>query len=547
MRPSHRGARPLHRDRRGGITIMLASSLFMLAGAATVAVDLGSVYLARRQLQGVADAAALAANAGGRTAAEQLLVRSGIGGVELLSQRDGQYARDPSVPVASRFTAGASGSDGAAATELVLRRQVPLFFARLLVGRDRMPIEARAIAARSDMAAFSIGTGLASVSGGVPNALLSALAGTQLNLSVMDYQSLVDLNVDLLGFAGALRTRVGAGDENVATLFDRDIPVADVLSAIADTSTGIQSATVLRTIANRLAGRSIRLGDIIDMGPAAWDGGTGGSPLLIDAASLLRMILGPAPGEMRQIALNLAVPGLAATRLVLALGGGQAHSPLLTVTAARDVIVRTAQTRLYLESSVGTPIPGLFSLRVPVYAELAAAEARLSAIDCTVGSSGAGVTLAVTPSVGSVALADVDVGRIAQPGTALIPRAAVLAQAPAIRVQGYANVALGGTQPQSVHFTPADIAAGQVHSVSTNDLAGGIAASLTRDLQLQVSVLGITTSTGPLANSIGTLLGTTAPLIDGLLNGVTGVLGVRIGTADVRVHQMRCGQSTLVA
>ena len=37
--------------------------------------------------------------------------------------------------------------------------------------------------------------------------LLSALAGTELNLSVMDYQGLANLNVDLLHFADALKVR----------------------------------------------------------------------------------------------------------------------------------------------------------------------------------------------------------------------------------------------------------------------------------------------------------------------------------------------------
>ena len=60
MSQPHKRMRRLLVDKRGGISVLLAGSLFMLAGAATVAVDLGSVYLAKRQLQGVADAAALA-------------------------------------------------------------------------------------------------------------------------------------------------------------------------------------------------------------------------------------------------------------------------------------------------------------------------------------------------------------------------------------------------------------------------------------------------------------------------------------------------------
>lgn len=542
--------RTLRKEQRGGIAILLASSLFMLAGAATVAVDLGSVYLAKRQLQGVADAAVLAANAGGRPAAQQLLLRSGLSSVELATLTDGQYARDRAIPVADRFTPGAAQSN---ATQLVLRQQVPLYFARMLVGRDHLAIEARATAARADLAAFSIGTGLASVEGGLPNALLSALVGTELNLSVMDYKGLVNLDVDLLGFAHALQARAGAGDDNIVALFGREVPAADIVNALADTAGGSQAAATLRGIANRLAGRSIRLDDIIDLGPMANDTSSGSPALVLDAYTLLRMILEPAPGHPRQVDINIAVPGLTSTRVKLLLGGGQAHSPLLTVTDARDVVIRTAQTRLLLETSVGTAISGLLTLRIPILVELAAAEARLSAINCAAGSPGHGVTLAVTPSVGSVSLGDVDMGQFANPGTALTPRPALLGQLqlgpllPVTRINGYSHVALGGVQPQAVHFSPSQITAKDVRRVSTNDLVGGVAGSLLRDIQLQLTLLGLPINAGPLASAVGGLLNTTAPLLDGVLNSVMGLLGVRIGTADVRVHQMRCGRSTLVA
>lgn len=537
--------RTLGTDQRGGVAILLAASLFMLAGAATVAVDLGSVYLAKRKLQGVADAAALAANAGGRTAAQQLLVRSGLSAVELTAITEGQYARDRAIPVSDRFTSGAAQTN---ATQLVMRQQVPLYFARILVGRNRMEIEARATAVRADLAAFSIGTGLASVEGGLPNALLSALVGTELNLSVMDYKGLVNLDVDLLGFAHALQVRAGAGDDNIAALFGREVPAADIVNSLADTAGGSQAAATLRSIANRLAGRSIRLDQIIDLGPMADGSSSANSALVLDAYTLLRMILEPAPGQPRQVDINLAIPGLTATRVKLMLGGGEAHSPLLTVTDARDVVIRTAQTRLYIETNVGTPIPGLLSLRIPILIELAAAEARLSAIDCASGSPGRGVTLAVTPSVGSVSLGDIDMSKFAQPGTELTPRPALLGQLLlGTRITGYSRVALGGVQPQAVHFSPSQIVAHEPRRVSTNDLIGGITGSLLRDIQIQIAVLGLPINTGALASAVGGLLSTTAPLLDGVLNSVMGLLGVQIGTADVRVHQMRCGVSKLVA
>ncbi len=538
--------RSIYRNRRGGITVLLAGSLFMLAGAATVAVDLGSVFLARRELQGIADAAALAANsAGGRPAAEALIANSGRSGVSVADHTTGHYARDPAVAVENRYQAGDARGD---ATRLVLEQRVPLFFARLLMGRDSVDIAATATAARADMAAFSLGTGLASISDGVPNALLSALAGTELNLSVMDYQGLVSANADLLGFANALQVRLGRQGESHASIFGRDIPAATVVNALADSVASAQSATRLREIANRLTGRTIKLDEIIDLGPVgASDTVQPGQSLTMDAFTLLRLILTPPPGQSVSLDLNLNVLGLAGARLMLVTGGGMAHSPLLTITAARDVVIRTAQTRIYIESTVAAALSGIASIRVPVYIELASAEARLSDINCTAGAPGEGVTLAVTPSIGSAALADIDVARLTQFQSVMPTRPAILAQVLVTKIAGQAKIALGGTQPQSVHFSRADIEAQRVRTVATGDLMQGVASSLARDIQLQISVLGLTVSTGPLANGVGTVLGTAAPAIDGLLNQVSAILGLKLGKADVRVHQMRCGISTLVA
>jgi uncharacterized membrane protein len=537
------GSKRLATDRRGGATVLLAGSLFMLAGAATVAVDLGSVYLARRQLQGIADAAALAAAQGGRSAAEQLVTQSGVSGVKLSTLENGAYTADSSVAVGNRFRAGdASGG----ATRVEVTRRTPLFFGRLLVGRDGVDLAARAVAARSDAAAFSLGTGLASLSGGLPNMLLSSLAGTELNLSVMDYNGLVSANVDLLRFADALKVRTGRNDDSYATLFDRQIPISDLLGAMGDSIAGSQAATTLLTLASRIPGRSVRLSDIVDLGPARNATNSTGQPnILLDAFSMLRMVLSPASGTSVPMDLKVAIPGLTSTRLMIVTGEGQTRTPLVSITSKKDVVLRTAQTRIYLESTVASVLAGIATIRIPLYIELAAAEARLSDIQC--GDNG-GVTLAVTPSVGTAALADIDVDALTNFSTPANPRAALLAQTLlGTKVSAYTNISLGGTQAQNVFFSPSEISGQQVKTVSTRDVTQGIAASLTNQTQVTVSVLGITISNSPLSPLVGAVLGTTAPLLDGILNGVTATLGVRIGTADVRVHQRRCGIASVVA
>ncbi|MBH2000587.1 MAG: hypothetical protein I8H96_15830, partial [Sphingomonadaceae bacterium] len=324
--------RRLCRNDRGGISLILAGSLFMLAGAATVAVDLGSIYLARRQLQGVADAAALAAADGGRSAAEQLLAESGVGGVSLFALDQGNYTANAAVAVPERFV---PGDPQGAAMRVEVQRRTPLFFGRLLVGRNGIDLRARAIAARTDAAAFSIGTGLASVSGGLPNLLLSALVGTELNLSVMDTQGLASLDLDLLHMADALRLRLGKNDDAYGTLFDREIPLSEIIGAMADSADSSQSAAVLRIMAGRVSGRSVRLSDIIDLGPMRGAASRTGQPaILLDALAMLRMVISPPSGTSVPVDLRITVPGLSATRLMLIYGGGVARTPLMTITAS---------------------------------------------------------------------------------------------------------------------------------------------------------------------------------------------------------------------
>src|SRR3546814_9342156 len=54
-------------------------------------------------------------------------------------------------------------------------------------------------------------------------------------------------------------------------------------------------------------------------------------------------------------------------------------SPLIAVTDTNDVVVRTAQVRLKVDTRIATP---LASVHVPLLAELGSASARITDIDC---------------------------------------------------------------------------------------------------------------------------------------------------------------------
>lgn len=543
-----RSLRSLWRDRDGAAGAMVIGGAAMLTGAAAIAVDFGSFYLAQRELQGVADAAAMAAVSGdiaqgGASAAQAMLTRSRADDARVVSLVPGTYARDRSVAPALRFSPG--GVDPTA-VRVELERDVPLLFGKLVTGRSGLTIRARATAARIDMAGFSLRSHLLEVSGGLPNRILSAVAGVELSLTDSDVEDLIASNIDLVALVDELRKTGHATDQTFGEALTTARPLGDVVAAMAKAAPAGSAQATLASVAGRLGDTPIRLSDIIDLGPIGQsDVDDGRARIDVDALSLLRSTLELARGPSWEANVDAGVPGLAATTVRLAGSRGEAHSPWLTVTQSRDVIIRTGRTRLYIATNVAAALAPLTSLRVPLYAEIAPSEAKLNAIRCA--GPDAGVTLDVKPSIGSLAIADIDTGAMTDFSRPMPLGPGTLASVLGITASAFGNVALGGASWQQASFSRDDIAAKRVRTVTTNDALTATTASLTSKTTVSIRTILGTTTVSPLANAIGATLGTVAPALDGVLNQVTSLLGVKLGTANVTVDRLRCGTPTLVA
>jgi len=538
----------LRRDRRGAVTIIAAGSLIALLAATALAVDMGSIYLNSRRLQGVADTAALAA-AGAKDpngAAQQAIAINGLTSAQVAALTQGSYTADASLAPGQRYAAGASPTNAA---QVILGQDVPLFFARAFTGHATTHIAAKATAVRIDYAAFSIGSRLAAVQGGLPNALLSALAGTSLNLSVMDYNALVGTDIDVLKFSDALRTQLKLTGATYGQTLDTTVTLPQALSALAAVMPDGTAAAALNRIALQVSPVSVRLSDLIDLGPYAnQDHADPDTMVKVDGYSVLRELLQLSNGQ-RQVALNLglSLPGVTSTTLTLAIGQRPSHSPWLAITQAGGTIVRTAQARLYLDTRVGgVATLGIASLRVPILIELAEAQAKLESISCSGGAANASVTLDAQPAVGSIAIADIDTATLGDFTVAPTENRALLAHALLLDVTAKAHVALGGVTWQPVTFSAADIKAGSIRTVSTGDILQGVATSLMKSMDLQVKVLGLGVNASAATQLVGGVLMPLSPALDGIVDQVTGLLGVHVGQADLRVDGVRCGKPTLV-
>ncbi|MBY5815680.1 pilus assembly protein TadG-related protein [Rhizobium leguminosarum] len=577
MRTFKAHLRYLATNASGNIAIMAALSAPLILYSLGLGVDYGMMTLQQRRLQQLSDIGAIVAAADINHAADNLVANFGQNGLNIAVRTDtgyatkkgvlpltsdlmqfdavadfipGTYLADASVPLGSRFAAGAQPYD---AVKVGISQKAELIFATAFAAAPNL--RAVGTASASKLAAFSIGSRLASLNGGVLNSLLGSLLGTSLSLKVADYEALTSADIKLLPFLDMLATDLnltaGTYDELLAT----DISYPRLLKTLGKTGGLTPTVTnVLNTIEKALGTTQvkIKLKDLFDLGPTGERMIGSGSQLSAEASVMdIVSAAAVAANQKKQVAANLgaSVPGLATVKLTLTIGEmpkGAASNGIGAVGAT----VRTAQVRLALEVSVlgANSLAGL-KVRVPLYLEVAHAEARLASITCLGGGArNASVGVEVVPGVAELSLGDVDPKAFVNFDSSPRVTRATLIDALLLSVSGMAHVNLSNLSKSKLAFLPTDIAAKTIKNVSTKDTLTSALQSLMKETDIQVSVLGLgvglskTAVQGAVAD---TLSGLTKPLDELLFNLLT-LLGIKIGEADVRVTDVRCQQSVLV-
>lgn len=529
-------------ERRGAVAVLVAGALPVLLGMAALAVDFGVVQLERRRLQGVADAGALAA-ARDLSRADSLartLVAASPGRFPMESDvTTGRYHRQAGLPPESGFTVDESDPD---AVRVSVRATVPTAFARIF-GTESITVERRATARRVDMAGFAIGSRLAGLDGGIANALLSGLTGGQVSLAAMDYRALASARLDLVPWLSALGADAGLNVATYDQVLQADLPAGTVLGSLSRQVVDPVAAAALSRLASAAKG-TIRLAELIDLGELGQQGGSGAGLVNVSTLDLAsNVIQGSATDRQVAIDLGAQVPGLARTRLWVAVGERPNAAPWIAIARDGTPTVRTAQARIYLEAKLNAqPLPGisLASVELPLFVELASGEARLESIDCVRPYA---VTLSGRPSPGQVAVAHIDPDRLDDFKTPMSLSRADLLKTLLLRVEGRAAIDLGAAEAfQTRHFDADAIAGSTPQTIKGQALTGGIATSLMREIELRAVPLPV----DPVVRAVGSQLGLLAPVLDPVLNAVTGLLGIGVGEADLWVTGLRCGQPVLV-
>jgi len=559
-----------YRDNRANTAILFGLTIFMVMGFAALAVDGGSFYYGKRRLQGSTDLAALAAAAdlgNAQNAAIATLGQNGYGPATLTKLEPGVYTSDPTIAPSQRFTVQSGANVNA--VRITTQTQAPMFFGTIFgagaanaaaqsqanTNSRYVNIGAKAVAAQTNFASFSIGSGVVNINSGILNSILGSLIGGNLSLSADDYQNLLSTNINLFSFSNALAARASLTAVTYNQVANTNLQLGTILNAIVDTAkatSGINSAAIsaLSQIAaaqNRFA--TMTIAPIVSFGPY-WQTPIGSSPLnaTISAFNLVSLVAQLSNG-IYQVQTNLAVniPGIAAASLIFEIGQPPVGTSLTDV-GPQGSMVRTSQTRLLL--NVQLVAAGQTALvNVPIYLEIAPGTAQISSVQCTPGNiASSTVTLAVTPALTNAWIGVVSTTNFGDLSTPLTPSPATMFTFSSLaNVTGYAHASLSNLNPTSVTFTYSDILQGTAKQTSTTDYLAQLVTSLIGNLQVNANVVGLGVGVPPSLQSLvtTTVVNASNP-IDQLLASVLTSLGISVGTATTWVTGVSCGSSVLV-
>lgn len=533
----------------GSISILTAASLAASISLAALAVDLGMLYQERRHAQGAVDLAAIAAANDlerAEAAARATLLANGIVSFEDLRVERGRYEPDRSLATTRRFVPDAMPTN---AVRLHLRKPGATYFARVFA-TGSWPMEVEATAATASLATFSVGSRLLAVRGGVANALLGAMLGTRLDLSVMDYEALAAADIQLVPLLDRLATDLDLEAGSYDEVLSQSVRAGDLLSvASAIVGDGGDRATARILSAGAGADASVPLGGMLDLGPlgglSLGDPDAAGLGASVSALDLLRGTAALATGGHQVEAdLSAGLPGFLSLTAEVAIGEPMQHSSWVGVGQSGSQL-HTAQTRLKLTARIGgAGLPGGAAVRIPIYLELASAEARLASVECAYDRDPT-ATIAVLPSAANLWLGDLR-GGLDDWGTRPEITPARIVTMPLVHINGRAHVEIGSLEEEPLTFDQGDVDDGTVKRASSRDLGASLVGSLLGRLELQASAagFGIAVPSG-LTTIVARELQTAAEPLDLALQSVLETLGVHVGEADVVVRGIACRTGVL--
>jgi len=542
LAPAARPSRPsLPGRQRGAIGLFGILTLMLALLFTALAVDAGRLWFERRELQAVADLAALEAarnlGCGGEAgnviaAAQAAAARNGFPGDLTVAPNAVEVGGLTTAAGLRQFSAGTATD----AVHVVANETVP---ASLILGGffgQNTVISAEATArAEPSHATFSAGSYLLRLSttaedANLLNLLLGGMLGSSLSLDAVSYQGLASTDVNL---AQLVRAQGSVG--SVEELLAADLSVAEVigLAATAVGQQGAVDASVTAGMESLLAAAvnqaTVQLGDVLDVSVPASDAAGKVGINLLDLINTTLMVANKEHAISLPLAINLG--------------------SLINVNAQVDVIqppqiavgppgqnaagnwcaqARTAQ--LEVTASVQADVLGTAHIDLALGAQLAQGEAHLSSLDVVPGATRA--VIGATPGIAALNLTN-SAGTGPASVKVLGINAATISLDLPIQTADGADLTYDIGHPVADHLPASQSIAAP--------LGGSLAAALADPDVIDITVLpGLGLLSGIVSALLDPLLNTVlSPLLgflgSALLDPLLKLLGLQLGGLDVTI------------
>lgn len=260
--------------RQSGSVAMLGALWLMIAVICLATIDIGNVFWQKRELQKIADLAALAGASGTldqsscRTNAEKNLTLNGSVVSELVTAQAGRWDKS-----ANPFFGSTSKASEINACRVSFQRTVPFLFVFAAGAERGRQISAQATAMQSArIARLSVRSTLLTLDtekSALLDAVVGGMLGGKINLSVAGWQGIANANISLLSFFDALAVRAGLNvgdyDQVVKTKVTLDKVMLAMLDALPQQGS-LAAVNALNALALGVGNIQIALQDILKLG-----------------------------------------------------------------------------------------------------------------------------------------------------------------------------------------------------------------------------------------------------------------------------------------
>ncbi|MDC6178717.1 TadG family pilus assembly protein [Ralstonia solanacearum] len=532
-----------------------------------VSVDIGNVFFTQRALQRAADMAAMAAAQRldiPTQAAQQSVAQNGLTitpTVVLGVWNATNTAAAPTYFCASG-NAGCSGTVNAA--QVTLTQNVPYFFS---VGQRTLT--ATAIAKNTAIVSFSLGSGLASVNGGLLNQMLGALLGNSnpLSLDLVSYQGLANTTIRVSDLMAALN--VGTVQQLVSSQVSLSQLVSAVVSAGGQNGlTGVSVGTVLAP--NTLVIGPLLRSTLINVGNSTGTPGVlqflaqaGNDQSALNAQlNVLDLVTTAAQIANNQnaatISTNLALPGVVGLPGPVNVGLTLKiiQPPVIAIgppgTDASGNWQTTAKTgQVSLGLNVTTSVVGIINMTIPIGLIAAGANAHLEAAHCPVPRSGLSADFGGQVTPVSLCIASGSATAVSNVSSYACPTTpAPLVQASVLGVTTTLADLWATIAPQAASGwtpDPTTVTVGQTARVSgTSNFFGSILNSSLSQVQLRVLNSAVLSTLGINQTLLASTIGLVGQTLDAVLTPLLRAIGIQLGYADIKVLSVNCDAVELV-